>query len=755
MYTHCVMKKPFFNQIAFIFCCVYGLCLITDAQENIPGKITANPVVDADVVIYGGTPAGVSAAVSAADKGLSVIVVDMTHHIGGMISGGLVDTDIGDRDTVGGFARQFFEEVKNYYRDNYGADSTQYKSCRGGLMYEPSVGEKIFDRMLADKRVQVCKRYRLVSVNMNKDSDIASFVTEELDTGEKRIFNGKFFIDASYEGDLMADAGVTSRIGREGRNEYGEYLAGISVGPDKGKPDQRYQTYNFRVSITSNSENSVHFPKPENYDPSWAIPFGKRIKRLDLKEFSDLLVNGAERVGPNDKWDLNWGDIAGANEGYADGDWTTRDHIAARYRDNFLSGLYYLQNSTDLPEEWLKNMEKWGLSKNEFVDSGNFPHQMYIRQARRMVGKYVLTEQDITQNRYKPDGICAGSYGIDCHVIRIVEVNGKRVKDLTPHYYVAPYDIPYGSLVPQDCSGQPKNLFVPVCLSSTHVAYCSLRMEPVYMMLGQAAGNAAWLAIQHHQTVQSVDVSELREILRKEGALLDCAYFPQVKIEWTPRHPEPGEPVKFSVVKDEVRKPLEQIFWDFEGNGKVSATGETAVSTFSQNKIYNVSLLVRDNDNLRRWVSAGVPVGTAEDTDVTIDDSEAQCTGQWEGTFPKYDGRKPDVFLGPGMLYEESTPIRTSAVSFTPNLIKPGRYEICLAFRPRKGLAQGAVVKVLHADGETDLKIDQTIETTPFPFVSLGEFRCDTGNKSTLTLSDPGLKGRVAVDGARWIWRGE
>lgn len=713
--------------------------------------------VTADVVIFGGTPAGVAAAVAAADKGLSVVVVDMTHHIGGMISGGLVETDIGDRATVGGFAHRFFEEIKNYYREKYGADSKQFKACRDGLMYEPSAGEKIFDRMLAEKKVQVFKRYHLASVAKDKDGNIASFTAAHLDNGGQQIFAGKIFIDATYEGDLMAEAGVDSRIGREGRDEYGEYLAGIGVGPDKGKADGLYQTYNFRVCITADPTNCVAFPKPNNYDPTWAIPFGERIKKQGLKVFSDLLIGGAKRAGPNDKFDLNWGDIAAANAGYADGNWAVRDHIAARYRDNFLSGLYYLQNSPDLPKAWLENKDKWGLPKDEFIYSGHFPHQMYIRQARRMVGEYLLTEKDLTQNRYKPDGVCAGSYGIDCHAVQKIEVDGKTLTDFTSHFYVASYDIPYATLVPKDRPGQPKNLLVPVCLSTTHVPYCSVRMEPVYMMLGQAAGNAAWLASKNAIAVQKVDVKELRNVLRKEGALLDCAYQPQVRVSWTPKNPKPGEPVKFSVIEDEVRTPLEHIWWDFAGNGKISATGANAQTAFKLNKTYPVSLLVEDKENRRRWVAVEVPVGAAERTDVTIDDFDAERSGRWDGNFPKTKDRVPDVFTGPGMSYElmkEGTVSKVSA-TFRPKLIRSGRYEVSLAFRPAKGQAKATSVVIKHAGGEAKLKIDQTKETTPFPFVSLGEFRFNKGGDASLTLMNTAAGGRVVMDGARWTWLGD
>ncbi len=730
----------------FVIVCSFASLRAAESQD-----------VQADVIIYGGTPAGVTAAYAAAGKGLSVVVVEMNNHVGGMVSGGLVETDIGDRRTVGGAAEDFFKRIVAYYSDKYGPASKQVAASRNGLMFEPSAAEIVYDQMLAEKKVQVFKRHRLASVEMNTDGNIAAFTADDLAKRGQRKFSGKIFIDASYEGDLMAEAGVKQRIGREARDEYGESLAGISVGPDKGKADGRYQSYNYRISITGEPGNVVPFPKPDDYDPFWAVNFGDRIKRLNLKEFSDLLIGGAERAGPNGKYDLNWGDLAAANEGYADGDWAKRDAIAKKYHDHFLSGLWYLQNDPSLPKEWLENMKHWGLPKDEFVDNGNFPFQLYVRQARRMVGEYVLTEKDLTQNRYKPDAICAGSYGVDCHAVREVTVDKKKVMDLTPHYYVSGYDIPYATLVPKDEPGQPKNLLVPVCLSTTHVAYCSVRMEPVYMMLGQAAGNAAWLAIKNGLPVQKVDVKELRDILRKEGAVLDANFQPQVKIAWQPSNPKPGENVKFTLVKAEARAPLEHIWWDFEGNGKVSATGETADATFRQDKVYNVSALVEDKDHRRMWATAEVPVGKAEKTDVTIDEFDAEKTGRWDGTFPKNQDRGPDVFMGPGMRYELVVGEKARGVSaiFQPDLPKPGRYEVCLAFRPASGQAKNAKLLIRHAGGETEVKVDQTRETTPFPFVSLGEFKFDKGAQSSVTLTNSDNDGRLVMDGMRWIYRGK
>ena len=271
------------------------------------------------------------------------------------------------------------------------------------------------------------------------------------------------------------------------------------------------------------------------------MTYGDRIKRGGVERFADLYVNAKYKAGPNDKFDTNWCDRVGNSEGYAEGDWETRARIEERQRDHTLSLFYYLQNDPELPEKFRADARKWGLPKDEFTDNGHFPHQFYIREARRMLGRSVLRENDLTQNRFKPDGVCAGSYGIDCHVVQHLIVDGKTVVEQTPHVAVNPYDIPYGCMTPHE----PGNLLVPVCLSTSHVAYCSLRMEPVFMMLGQAAGDAAHLAVAGKTTVQKVDVQQLRALLRKEGAVLDAGYQPPVRVAWTPERPAVGEEVHF------------------------------------------------------------------------------------------------------------------------------------------------------------------------------------------------------------------
>lgn len=723
------------------------------------------PAESAEVVVYGGTPAGVMAAVAAARHGHSVALVDLNNHVGGMVSGGLVATDMGDRKTVGGLADEFFNRVVKYYTEKYGADSRELKASRNGATFEPHVAELVFDQMLREQpRIKVWKncRYRAVlpeadrSVSGNR---ITALVADDVAAGTKRSFNGDLFIDASYEGDLMAGARVPYRIGREARSEFGENLAGVSMGPreQRGLGDHRTMAYNYRISITSDTANRVLFPKPEHYEPA---PFigtdGRRVKEGQATGFGSFFTT-VDKAHPNAKYDANWGDFPGNSEGYADGDWPTRDRIAARIRDNIQSRLYYLQNDPDLPESFRTEARTWGLPKDEFADSGHFPFQLYVREARRMVGRYILREQDLTQDRWKADGIATGGYGIDCHVVQLLREGDHLVPEHTRHVACNNYDIPYRSLVPPDVV----NLLVPVCISATHVAYCSLRMEPVYMMLGHAAGDAAHLALSNKTSVQRVDSGKLREFLLHEGAVLDAGYQPQVRISVTPPHPKPGERAVLKVVPGRLKDPLQKIVWDSDGNGKVSGEGERVVHAFELEKIHTVSALVTDSAGRRRLVSTEVPVGAAAILDVTMDDSDGALFGRWDGTFPDYITGLPlrysDVFLGPGIQRDvtrngKKAPARAR---FQPAVPRTGRYQVCLGFRPSKSQATNVPVTVHHAGGTARLVVNERTETTPFNFTPIGEFTFKAGDGGFVEITNGDTDGRVVIDGVRWVWLGE
>lgn len=728
--------------------------------------VRAAEPIHAEVLVYGGTPAGIMAAIAAARHGHTVSLVELNAHVGGVVSGGLVASDMGDRKTVGGLADDFFKRIVKYYADKYGADSKELKACRNGSTFEPHVAELLFEQMIREQpRIRVWKKHRYRSVTIDSDraragSRVTSLLVDDLANKTTRTFTGDVFIDASYEGDVMAGARVPYRIGREARAEFGEHLAGVSMGPkeQRGLGDHRTQAYNYRASVTSNTANRVLFPKPEHYDPTPFIATdGERAKKGLVTGFGDFFTT-IDKAHPNAKYDANWADFPGNSEGYADGSWETRERIANRIRDNFQSRLYYLQNDPELPEAFRAEVRKWGLPKDEFVDNGHWPFQLYVREGRRMVGLHVLREQDLTQDRWKADGIATGSYGIDCHVVQLLREDGRLIPEHTRHVACNNYDIPYRSLVPPDVG----NLLVPVCISATHVAYCSLRMEPVYMMLGHAAGDAAHLALLEKSSVQAVNPGKLRELLLKENAILDAGYQPQLKITFTPTHPKPGEKVIFKAITSPKNKePLKQILWDFTGEGKVSLEGERVVHTFDKDKIYSVSMLASDASGRRRLLTAEVPVGTASIRDITLDDFDAHLAGRWNGTFPDYIAGLPlrysDVFHGPGIHRDMVVrgKVAPARARFQPDLPRPGRYQVCLGFRPSKGQATNTPVTIRHANGTTKLSINQRQETTPFHFVPLGEFSFKAGDSGFVELSNSGANGRIAIDGVRWIWLGE
>lgn len=746
-----------------------GLCFLASLAGQMTRAASAEPrtgeTVEADVVVYGGTPAGVMAAVAAARQGRSVALVDVNGRVGGVVSGGLVASDMGDPATIGGLAKEFFTRIVQYYAEKYGPDSKELKACRNGATFEPHVAEIVFQRLLDERGVHIWRKHRYRAATLDADRSaagrrIVSFAADDLAAGRTRTFLGKLYVDASYEGDLMAGARTPYRVGREGRAEYGETLAGVSMGPkgQRGLGDHRTQAYNYRVSVTANTANRVLFPKPEHYDPSPFVPTdGKRIKEGRAAGFGDFFTT-LDKAHPNAKYDANWCDFAGNSEGYAEGDWAARDRIAARIRDHFLSRLYYFQNDPDLPAAFRNAARTWGLPKDEFTDNGHFPFQLYVREGRRMVGMYVLREADLTQDRWKADGVAAGSYGVDCHVVQYLrDEAGRLVPEHTRHVALNNYDIPYRCLAPVDV----ENLLVPVCCSATHVAYCSLRMEPVYMMLGHAAGTAAHLALSANAPVQKVDAQALRTLLVMEGAVLDAGYQPQVRLFWTPTHPQPGEKVVFKILPGALKAPLRRVAWDFDGSGKVGGEGERVVHAFALDKVYTLSALAIDAAGRKRLLTTEVPVGRGAARDVAVDDFDADLFGRWDGTTPDYLLTRPlrysDIFTGPGVHRDvvvrgKAAPARAR---FQPVLPQSGSYLVCLGFRPAKGQATNAALVIRHAGGTAKLTVNQRTESTPFNFTPVGQFLFKAGDGGFVEISNAHADGRVVIDGVRWVWLGE
>jgi hypothetical protein len=511
-----------------------------------------------DVVIYGGTSAGVAAAVQVSRMGHTVVLIEPGKHIGGLTSGGLGFTDSGDKRVIGGISREFYQRVRKHY-DNPSAwtqekasDYGRYRSSEDAMWtFEPKVAEAIFLTMLKESKVNVVMGERLnraTGVKMN-GGRIQSITMES-----GKTFAGKQFIDATYEGDLMASAGVKYTVGRESNAMYGEtlngnqvkanvhshrfiknvdpyvvpgdkssgLLAGIeSTGPGvDGEGDHRVQAYCFRMCMSKAPANRLPFPKPENYDE-------KRYELLFRNfEAGDLRFPMKPDMMPNGKTDTNNNcafstDYLGGNYLYPDAGYAEREAIIRDHEDYQKGFMWSLANHPRVPESIRKEMSQWGLPADEFVDNGNWPHQLYIREARRMVSDYVVTESDCRRVKLVEDSVGLGSYNMDSHNVRRFVTNEGFVQNegdvqVSPG---GPYLISYRSIVP--AKGQATNLGVPVCLSSTHIAYGSIRMEPVFMVLGQSSATAAVQAIQKNLDLQSLPFAGLREQLLKDGQVLD------------------------------------------------------------------------------------------------------------------------------------------------------------------------------------------------------------------------------------------
>ena len=524
-----------------------------------------------DLAVYGGTAGGVATAVAAARQGLKVVLVNPGAHIGGMVSGGLSGTDVGKREVIGGMALEFYWRAgKKYELDRHLQDIA--------WMPEPKVAEAIFREMLAELGVTLIENQRLKEKGgvLKDGARIVEFIVENGTSYRARVF-----ADASYEGDLMAQAKVSYATGRESIAQYGESLAGvraatpshqfavdipardasgrllpeISAAPrgEPGSADKRIQAYNFRVIATKVPENRVAWPKPANYDPKRFELLAIYLDAMTKYMGRPLTLNevGLIRVIPNGKADLNnrggfSTDYIGKNYEYPDGSYAVRERIWKEHED-YQKGLYYfLANDPRTPAKLRTEMNEWGLAKDEFTDTGNWPNQLYIREARRMVGDFVSTQKDLQTDLLKPDFIGMGSYNSDSHNLqRFVNDKGFVENEGNVEVGVKPYQIPYRVLVPR--KSEAENLLVPVCFSASHFSYASLRMEPQYMILGHAAGIAAALAVNGKVAVQNIDVKALQQQLRKEGAVFELGAEHQARglaairaLYATPRRAEPA-----------------------------------------------------------------------------------------------------------------------------------------------------------------------------------------------------------------------
>ena len=520
----------------------------------------------ADVIIYGGTPAAVTAAVQLTQMGRSVIIVTPDKHLGGLTSSGLGFTDTGNKQVIGGLSREFYQRIYNYYqepetwrwqqKDEYGNIGQGTPAMDGDRrtmwIFEPHIAEKVFEDFINDFKIRV---YRDQWLDRAGGVEKANGEIVSITMLSGQTYEGEVFIDATYEGDLMAATGVSYHVGREDNSVYNEQWNGIQVGvlhhghhfgelnispyvvwddPSGGvlpristedpgiygDGDHRLQAYCFRTCLTREKENLVPFQKPEGYDATqyelllrifgagWAGVFNKFDPIPNLK--TDVNNHGPFSF-----------DNIGMNYDYPEASYQRRKEIIEEHETYQKGLLYFLTHDPRVPEEIQKEMKQWGLAKDEFPDNGHWPHQIYVREARRMIGEFIMTENEIQGFAPVVQSIGMGSYTMDSHNTQRYITPGGYVQNegdigVHPHQ---PYKIALGSILPlkQECT----NLLVPVAVSSSHIAFGSIRMEPVFMILGQSAGTIAALAVEQNKSVQEIPYDEIRSVLLEDGQVLE------------------------------------------------------------------------------------------------------------------------------------------------------------------------------------------------------------------------------------------
>jgi len=497
--------------------------------------LKAQSVRQVDICVYGGTSGGVIAAYTAMKSGKSVLLIEPGSHLGGLTTGGLGYTDIGNKYAVTGLSRDFYRRIGKHYG--------QFEQW----IFEPHVAGEVFLGYIHAAKVDVLYRHRLVAVRKQGEW-IREITVESSDHPGKSSYSlirAKMFIDCSYEGDLMAKAGVSYFTGREANADYHETYNGVQlrekhqfpdgidpykvpghpesglvwgVSPaaldEQGAGDKKIQSYNFRICLTNNPSNRIAITKPAGYD---ATRYELLLRYLEKKPAKDLWGFLKFDLMPNQKTDINNNgpfstDMIGMNYNYPEADYTTREKIQAAHEAYTKGLLYFIGHDERMPAGLRERMLQWGYPKDEYADHFHWTPQMYVREARRMKGEYIMTQANCEAKEVVSDGVGMAAYTMDSHNCQRIVVNGmvKNEGDVQIGGF-GPYPISYRSLIPQ--SAECKNLVVPVCLSATHIAYGSIRMEPVFMVLSQSAAVAAVMALNANSPVQEIDVRQLQQTL--------------------------------------------------------------------------------------------------------------------------------------------------------------------------------------------------------------------------------------------------
>lgn len=699
------MKSPVFTWTVLTLACLAS------------GRVAFGAaVIETDICIYGGTAGGVAAAVQAARMGRSAVVAESSRHLGGLTSGGLGATDIGNKAAIGGLAREFYRRVAEHYRKDASwplENREEYFAKRGGRSgqaemmaaegtmwtFEPHVAKNLLFGLLNEVRVPVYFEERLARV-VKTGGRIAEIVMEN-----GRVYRARMFIDATYEGDLMAKAGVSYTVGREANAQYQETLNGIRaetpqhqftvpVDPyvkpgdpasgllpfiqpgDGGKPgegDRAVQAYNFRLCYTKHPANRLPHPKPDKYDPAQYELLARYIEALIAAGRSPVLDQFWLPVWmPNGKTDLNnrggfSTDFIGGNHDYPDADYPTRAKIWKAHEDYVKGFIYFLATSPRVPAALRAELSEWGPARDEFPENGGWPTQLYVREARRMVSDVVMTEHHCRGLTVAEDAVGMGAYGMDSHNCQRIVKNGRveNEGDVQVHGF-SPYPISYRSIVPK--AAECENLLVPLCLSATHIAYGSIRMEPVFMTLGQSAATAAALALEAGVSVQKLDYAKLRARLLADQQVL----------EWT----GPKRTLPFA-------KTLPGI---------------------------------------------------------VVDDLSASRTGVWT---PASNMQWTQV--GTGYVHDGNAEKGKLSITFRPDLSGAGEYEVILLFPANPNRAANVPVTVAVEGGETTVvKINQR-GAAAVGAVSLGKFKLSHGRGTSVTVSNQDTDGHVVVDGVQFV----